>query len=127
MSPNLRLFVLLGAAFLAVTVSCSSFDSPKCCGPVATGGQSASGGSGGMASGGIGGTGCQRQEYAAPGCGANATLICTNGTGGACFDRVCGCDGHVETGCGLYPAPFAYALTSGDDAGDTCDPTAASP
>ena len=79
-----------------------------------------------MASGGIGGTGCQRQEYSAPGCGVDAMTVCTNGTGGACFTRACGSDGHIETGCGLYAAPFAYTLPANfsTDAGDTCDPTA---
>jgi hypothetical protein len=128
MTPTLRLLVL-GAIAFAVSLSCSGFDTvPGCCGPVATGGQSASGGggSGGMGTGGNGGTGCQRQEYREPGCGADARLVCTNGTGGACFALVCGCDGHVESGCGLYPAPYAYAIPGGFsyDGGDMCDPSA---
>jgi hypothetical protein len=55
--------------------------------------------------------------------------ICTNGTGGACAQTVCGCDGKVLIGCGLFPEPFAYTIPlnsfdGADPAGMTCDPTA---
>lgn len=123
--------VLIAALGLALGGSCSS-DNSKCCDVVATGGSSSGGsatgggGAGGVGGGGVGGTGCQRQEYAAPGCGADVRPICTNGTGGACFQRACGCDGHVLTGCGLFPVPYSRVLPANfsSDAGDTCDPTA---
>jgi hypothetical protein len=52
--------------------------------------------------------------------------VCTNGTGGACFQRACGCDGHLLIGCGLFPAPYSYVFPSNfsSDGGDMCDPTA---
>jgi len=118
--------VVLG---LALVDSCGS-DTSKCCGVLATGGSasggSATGGGGGRGFGGAGGTGCQHQEYAAPGCGTDVRPICTNGSGGTCFQRVCGCDGHVLTGCGLFPVKYAHVLPTNvsSDAGDMCDPTA---
>jgi hypothetical protein len=111
--------VILG---LALGISCSSSPSNGDQGTGGLGGTENAGGSGG--SGGIGDKNCKRVEYASPGCGVSP--ICTNGTGGACYQVVCSCTGKVMSGCGLFPEAYAYVFT-GDFEGsppDTCDPTA---
>lgn len=102
-------FLVAVALGLALGVSCSGSSSL----PSDNNGEGGSGGTGGAA--------CKRMEYASAGCGVSP--ICTNGTGGACYQQVCGCSGTVMAGCGLFPEPYAYVITA-DDAGATCDPSA---
>jgi len=115
------LFVV-GALGLVLAISCGGSDGS---GRGGAGGSSGSGGSGG--GGGIADAGCEHLEYASAGCGVSP--ICTNGTGGACAQAVCGCDGKVLIGCGLFSEPFAYVIPlnsfdGAEPAGMTCDPTA---
>jgi hypothetical protein len=114
-----------GVLGLALAVSCGGSSLSGDRGTGGSSGMGGTGGSGGM--GGNGGAGCEAMHYASPGC--NASPICDNGTGGACFSLACGCDGKVLTGCGVYSAPWAYTIpVTSVDASDpsalTCDPNA---
>lgn len=104
------------AVALFVAASCSSSD-PR----------SGTSGTGGM-SGGTGGAGCQAQHYFAAGCGTDVAPQCTDGTGGACANLACGCDGYVTSGCGHeFPKSYAWVFPGSafaSDAGLTCDPSA---
>jgi len=109
-------FARLACVGLFLAASCSSSD-PR----------SGTSGTGGM-SGGTGGAGCEAQHYFAAGCGADVAPQCTDGTGGACANLACGCDGYVTQGCGHeFPKSYAWVFPGGafqSDAGLTCDPTA---
>ena len=119
------LFVV-GVLGFALAVSCGGTPLSDGTGTGGAGGSASSGGSPGSGgAGGIADAGCEHLEYASPGCGVSP--ICTNGSGGACAQAVCGCDGKVLIGCGLFAEPFAYTIPlnsfdGAEPAGMTCDP-----
>src|SRR5579863_8368189 len=95
-----NLFVVAALGCI-LAISCGG--TPLSDGTGTGGGGGGSGGSSGGRSGGSGGGGgtvdasCEHLEYASAGCAASP--ICTNGSGGACAQAVCGCDGKVLIGC----------------------------